>query len=58
MGAGVVQVTRDFSCDDITVNLGDVVQLMDSELIGDFATVRDALGNVGSVPSHCIRVHL
>jgi len=54
------QVTRDFVAendDQLTVNMGDEVRLLDSSL-GEFVSVRDALGNVGSVPSSCLRVHL
>ena len=58
--SGAHQVTADYTAGDdgeLSVALGDQVMLLDTRL-GEYARVQDALGNVGKVPSHCIRVHL
>lgn len=56
----VCTVTADFTSEDggLAVVLGDQVTLLDETLTGEFANIQDALGNVGRVPAHCIRVHL
>ena len=54
-----MQVVQDFEGDgaggQLNVRIGDELSLLDAEF-DDWARVQDALGNVGTVPAHVIRL--